>query len=173
MAPLETADDVLATAAQLAGIDATNAVVVRAGSNMMYQLSGGIVARIRPEHTQDNAARQVEVAQWLIDSGLAAVRALNDVPQPPQQHPRRPRNTPPHCMSPGRGFPTMDLDRLLSPRLPRHRIALDLRNRRGSGSHTGWTRACPADGMSCVTAPRSVPPQYCDSILSTMRSTSS
>lgn len=81
-APLETADDVLATAAELAGLDANNAVVIRDGSNVMYQLTGGIVARIGPEHTHDDAARQVEVARWLTDSGLAVVRALDDVPQP-------------------------------------------------------------------------------------------
>ena len=81
-APLETADDVLATAAQLAGVDATNAAVIRDGSNVMYRLPDGIVARIGPEHTHNNAMRQVEVARWLSGAGLAVVRALDDVPQP-------------------------------------------------------------------------------------------
>ncbi|WP_026197874.1 phosphotransferase family protein [Sciscionella marina] len=81
-APLETADDVLATAAQLAGVDATNAAMIRDGSNVMYRLPDGIVARIGPEHTHNNAMRQVEVARWLSGAGLAVVRALDDVPQP-------------------------------------------------------------------------------------------
>ncbi|WP_438388703.1 phosphotransferase family protein [Actinopolyspora saharensis] len=80
--PRETADNVLATAAQLAGLDATNAVMIRDGSNVMYQLPGRVVARIGPEHTDDNAARQIEVARWLTDSDLAVVRALDGVPQP-------------------------------------------------------------------------------------------
>ncbi len=82
MAPRETADDVLATAAQRAGLDATNAVLIRDGSNVMYQLPGRVVARIGPEHTGDNAARQVEIARWLTDSDLAVVSALDGVSQP-------------------------------------------------------------------------------------------
>lgn len=80
--PQQTAGDVLATAAQLAGLDARRAVVIRDGSNVMYRLPHGIVARIGRQGTHDSAARQVEIARWLADSGTAVVKALADVPQP-------------------------------------------------------------------------------------------
>ncbi len=82
IAPRGTADNVLAAAARSVGLDATDAVLIRDGSNVMYQLPGHVVARIGPEHSHDNAARQVEIARWLTDSGLAVVTPLDKVPQP-------------------------------------------------------------------------------------------
>ena len=84
----KTAEKVLAAAARAAGLDATDATLIRNGSNVMYQLPGGIVARIGPQHTQDNAARQVEVSRWLASSGMAVVTALDDVAQPTMVHGR-------------------------------------------------------------------------------------
>ena len=56
--------------------------MIRDGSNVMYRLPHGVVARIGRQGTQDTAARQVETARWLADSGMAVVKALADVPQP-------------------------------------------------------------------------------------------
>lgn len=82
MTPSRRPDDLLVTAADIAGLDARGATLIREGSNVIYQLPGGIVARIGPETTGDNAARQVTISRWLADAGLAVVRALDDVPQP-------------------------------------------------------------------------------------------
>ncbi|WP_343063714.1 aminoglycoside phosphotransferase family protein [Haloechinothrix aidingensis] len=80
--PLTTTEDVLAAAARLAGLDATGAVVIRDGSNVMYRIPGGIVARIGPSGSQESAGRQVDVSRWLVASGLPVVRAIDYVPQP-------------------------------------------------------------------------------------------
>jgi aminoglycoside phosphotransferase (APT) family kinase protein len=82
MARMETADDVLAAAARIAGLDAANAVLIRAGSNAMYRLPGGVVARIGPGSSQDSARRQVDVSRWLATSDIPVVEALDGVPQP-------------------------------------------------------------------------------------------
>lgn len=81
-APAQSQATILDTAARSAGLDATKAVPIRDGSNVMYRLPANVVARIGPDHTRDNAARQVEIARWLAESGMAVVTALDGVPQP-------------------------------------------------------------------------------------------
>jgi hypothetical protein len=81
-ANLTTADDVLSAAARIAGLDVTGADLIRDGSNVMYRLPGGVVARIGRPGSQDTAEREVLVSRWLTKSGLPVVQALADVPQP-------------------------------------------------------------------------------------------
>lgn len=79
---LATPPDILASAARIADIDPAGATVIRDGSNVMYRLPAGVVARIGQHGTQTIAARQIAVSRWLADSGLPVVRALDGVPQP-------------------------------------------------------------------------------------------
>lgn len=81
-ANLTTADGVLSAAARIAGLDVTGAELIRDGSNVMYRLPGGVVARIGRPGSQDTAEREVLVSRWLTKSGLPVVQALADVPQP-------------------------------------------------------------------------------------------
>lgn len=62
--PQQTAGDVLAAVAQLGGLDARRAVVIRDGSNVMYRLPHGVVARIGRQGTHDTAARGPGGLTW-------------------------------------------------------------------------------------------------------------
>lgn len=77
-----TADDVLTAAARVAGLDTAEADLIRDGSNVLYQLPGGVVARIGRPGSQGSARREVQVSQWLTASGIPVVQALPNVPQP-------------------------------------------------------------------------------------------
>ncbi|SEC10306.1 Ser/Thr protein kinase RdoA involved in Cpx stress response, MazF antagonist [Amycolatopsis tolypomycina] len=77
-----TAGSVLAGAARIAGFGAAGAELIRDGSNVMYRLPSGVVARIGRPGTGDTARREVLVSRWLDEAGLPAVRALADAPQP-------------------------------------------------------------------------------------------
>jgi hypothetical protein len=81
-ANLTTADGVLSAAARIAGLDVTGADLIRDGSNVMYRLPGGVVARIGQPGSQNTAEREILVSRWLTKSGLPVVQALADVPQP-------------------------------------------------------------------------------------------
>jgi aminoglycoside phosphotransferase (APT) family kinase protein len=74
--------DVLARAAERSGIDASGAVSIRNGSNAIYELPGGVVARIGKPGTAATAEREIHVSQWLNESGIATVEAVPSVPQP-------------------------------------------------------------------------------------------
>ncbi len=76
------ADDALADAARTAGLDITGAELIRDGSNVMFRLQDGVVARIGRPGTQDVADREVKVSRWLTQCGLTVVQAVADVPQP-------------------------------------------------------------------------------------------
>ncbi|GHE81061.1 aminoglycoside phosphotransferase [Amycolatopsis deserti] len=73
--------DVLGAAAAEAGIEIEGAQLIRDGSNVMYRLSGGIVARIGRPGTADTARREVETATWLASHGIPAVKVVEDLPQ--------------------------------------------------------------------------------------------
>lgn len=77
-----TADSVLTAAASVAGLDTTGAELIRDGSNVMYRLPAGVVARIGRPDTEDAARREVLVSRWLTEAGLPVVQASPDVPQP-------------------------------------------------------------------------------------------
>ncbi|MFJ9782589.1 phosphotransferase family protein [Amycolatopsis sp. NPDC101161] len=75
-------DDALTGAASAAGFDIAGAELIRDGSNVMFRLREGIVARIGRPGTRDVAQREVEVSQWLTECGLTVVRAIDAVTQP-------------------------------------------------------------------------------------------
>jgi phosphotransferase family enzyme len=77
-----TAGSVLAQAARIARLGATGAELIRDGSNVMYRLPAGVVARIGRPGAGDAARREVAVSRWLTEAGLPVVQALADVPQP-------------------------------------------------------------------------------------------
>ncbi|GAA4550813.1 phosphotransferase family protein [Amycolatopsis samaneae] len=81
-ANLTTAEGVLAAAARIAGLEIAGARLIRDGSNVMYRLPGGVVARIGQPNSEDTAHREVLVSEWLTGVGLPVVQVLADVPQP-------------------------------------------------------------------------------------------
>lgn len=78
----EAMTDVLTRAAILSGIDASGAVSIRNGSNAIYELRGGIVARIGKVGSSATAEREILVSQWLNHAGIPTVEAIPSVPQP-------------------------------------------------------------------------------------------
>ncbi|MFK0120153.1 aminoglycoside phosphotransferase family protein [Streptomyces sp. NPDC090994] len=76
--PVEKA---LQEACLTAGLDATDAEPIRIAENAVWRLPGGVVVRITRPGQSDAAAREVQVARWLDDHGVPAVRAL-DLRQP-------------------------------------------------------------------------------------------
>ncbi len=77
-----TIDRILHAACASAGIDPSGAQVVHAGENTTYRLPRGIIARITRPGQIAAAHREVAIARWLSDAGIAAVRAVKDVVQP-------------------------------------------------------------------------------------------
>lgn len=73
--------DVLQTAARRAGVDASGVEMIRDGSHVMYRLPGDVVARIGRPGTEDTAAREVRVSEWLAASGLPVTQVRTDLPQ--------------------------------------------------------------------------------------------
>ncbi|MGW4400401.1 phosphotransferase family protein [Amycolatopsis nivea] len=84
----EPAGDVLTAAARRAGLNPAGAVLIRDGSNLMYRLAGGCVARIGAVGTEKAAEFQIEAARWLAGGGINAVAVLDDVAQPVVIHDR-------------------------------------------------------------------------------------
>lgn len=74
--------DHVRAAAETAGIDATDMALLRDGTNAVVRLPGHIVARVGASGSSDNAARQVQVARWLANSGITVVLPLAAPPQP-------------------------------------------------------------------------------------------
>lgn len=79
---------VLHTASAAVGLNSTDAEVIRLAENAIYRLRGGVVARIARTGQDAAAAKEVNVARWLEDSGVPAVRALREIDQPVQAHGR-------------------------------------------------------------------------------------
>ncbi|MEV6621028.1 aminoglycoside phosphotransferase family protein [Amycolatopsis sp. NPDC051106] len=79
----ETSARELADAAcKKAGVDGSNAELVRIGSNAVFRLPGHVILRIgRRRDEFDEARRQVDVAHWLASEDFPANRALR-IPQP-------------------------------------------------------------------------------------------
>lgn len=75
---------VLRRASALAGVNSDGAEVIRLAENAIYRLPGGVVARIAKKGQSAAAAKEVNVARWLEDSGVSAVRVLRDLDQPVQ-----------------------------------------------------------------------------------------
>ncbi|MFJ6661336.1 phosphotransferase enzyme family protein [Streptomyces sp. NPDC091377] len=68
--------EILKTACGQLGIDATDAEVLWQGENTIYRLPGSVVVRIARVGQHEAAAREIHVARWLAENGVATVEAL-------------------------------------------------------------------------------------------------
>lgn len=75
-------EEVLLAAARIADLNVQRAEMIRDGSNVLYRLPDGIVARIGQAGTGAIAEREVRVSRWLETCAAPVVRALAGVPQP-------------------------------------------------------------------------------------------
>ncbi len=75
---------VLYKASAAAGVNSDGAEVIRLAENAIYRLPGGVVARISRAGQDTAATKEVNVARWLADSGVSAVRVVRDIDQPVQ-----------------------------------------------------------------------------------------
>jgi aminoglycoside phosphotransferase (APT) family kinase protein len=78
----KTSRAALDRAAAKAGLDTAGAAVIRLGENDLYRLPGSVVARVARVGQDAAAAKEVQVARWLEDGGVPAVRVLREVEQP-------------------------------------------------------------------------------------------
>jgi hypothetical protein len=76
------ARDVLDRAAAQVGVPSDEAELIRDGSNVMWTLPGGVVARIGPAGSTPLARRQLSAARWLSRHGVSVVRPIPDLEQP-------------------------------------------------------------------------------------------
>jgi Ser/Thr protein kinase RdoA (MazF antagonist) len=73
----DEATKVLLDACRLIDVDATDAMLVRLGSNAVFRLRTPVIVRIaRDRKTQNDAQLQVSVARWLAKEHYPATRAL-------------------------------------------------------------------------------------------------
>jgi hypothetical protein len=79
---LAATERVLQAAAQIVGVDAHDAAVIRDGSHAMYRLRGDVVARIGRPGTLATAEREVAISDWLASSGIAVTRIIGGLAQP-------------------------------------------------------------------------------------------
>ncbi|MEV5650213.1 aminoglycoside phosphotransferase family protein [Nocardia sp. NPDC052254] len=77
-----SAKDVLTRAAELSGIDAAGAVCIREGSNAIYELTDGIVARVGKPGSVAAAVREIRISEWLNQSGIPTVEVVTAATQP-------------------------------------------------------------------------------------------
>lgn len=78
----ESARRALTEACEHVGLDARSVDLIRIGSNAVYRLAGGIVARVAPAaRLLPNAQKQIDVARWLEAAEYPATRATR-VDQP-------------------------------------------------------------------------------------------
>jgi aminoglycoside phosphotransferase len=73
---------VLNQASAAVGLNSDGAEVIRLAENAIYRLRGGVVARIARAGQSLAAAKEVNVARWLEDSDVPAVRVIRDIDQP-------------------------------------------------------------------------------------------
>ncbi|WP_433662480.1 phosphotransferase family protein [Nocardia sp. CA-128927] len=78
----DSTDKILQTACARAGLDPAGATVLNRSENVIYRLSGAVVARISRPGQNAAALREVEVARWLESEGIGAVRVLPNLDQP-------------------------------------------------------------------------------------------
>ncbi|WP_394614545.1 phosphotransferase family protein [Lentzea sp. JNUCC 0626] len=76
------ARDVLEQAGYTAGVATEGATLVRDGSNIIYRLRDGVVARIGRPGTEATARLEIQVSNWLQQRSFPAVRAAPALPQP-------------------------------------------------------------------------------------------
>jgi aminoglycoside phosphotransferase len=73
---------ILHKASAAAGLNSHGAEVIRLAENALYRLRGGVVARIARAGQDAAATKEVNVARWLEDSGVSAVRVVREIEQP-------------------------------------------------------------------------------------------
>ncbi len=73
---------VLAEACAQAGLDFRGAKPIRLGENAIVGLPGGIVVRIARPGQFAAASREVQIARWLAEQGVPAVRVVEGITQP-------------------------------------------------------------------------------------------
>ena len=73
--------DVLREAGRVAGVDVRGASLIRDGSNVLYRLAGGVVARIGKYGAEENAVLEVAVSDWLRRCSIPAARTIADLPR--------------------------------------------------------------------------------------------
>ncbi|WP_063632280.1 phosphotransferase enzyme family protein [Nocardia brasiliensis] len=76
------ADEVLAKAAEVSGVELCGAEVIRDGSHAIYRLADDIVARIGQPGSIDDAVRELRISQWLNNSGIPTVESVPSLPHP-------------------------------------------------------------------------------------------
>lgn len=79
---LDSAAGILERAATHAGLDASTATPLRTGAHAIFELTGGIIARIGKPGSADTAPRELRISHWLNHSGIPAVHAVDTLPQP-------------------------------------------------------------------------------------------
>ncbi|MGY4768962.1 phosphotransferase family protein [Kribbella sp. CWNU-51] len=73
-----SAEVTLREACAIARFDCADAELIRIGSNAIYRLRNGIIARVARSHQlEDIARREVAVSRWLAQHAVPAVRALS------------------------------------------------------------------------------------------------
>lgn len=75
-------DEVLRVACDRVGVDAGVAELIRAGSNTLYRLPGGLVARVGRPGLAELADKELRVGRWLAAAGVPAVRPSSTVCHP-------------------------------------------------------------------------------------------
>lgn len=79
-----TVDEVLDRACRAVGLDPAEAVLLRLGENMLYQLAAPVVVRIaRDMGHWDDALKEVATAKWLADEGFPAAQIYDIGQQQP------------------------------------------------------------------------------------------
>ena len=74
--------EIVAEAARVIGIDGSNGILLRDGSNAMFRLPEGVIARVAQPGRRTVAERETRVARWLADHGVSVTRPLAEVQQP-------------------------------------------------------------------------------------------
>ncbi|WP_338602675.1 aminoglycoside phosphotransferase family protein [Saccharopolyspora sp. SCSIO 74807] len=74
--------DVLRQACAQVGLDHASAELIRDGENVLYRLSGGVVARIARVGQMAAARKELLVTRWLAGAGVSVVRPWGDRDEP-------------------------------------------------------------------------------------------
>ncbi len=80
--PCAAAEAVLRTAADIAGLDVTDAQIIRDVFHAMYRLTSGVVGRVGRPGTADAASREIAVSDWLAGAGTVVTRPIDGLVQP-------------------------------------------------------------------------------------------
>ncbi|MFE5565071.1 phosphotransferase enzyme family protein [Amycolatopsis japonica] len=82
IAPLQDAWAVLKAAGERAAVPTAGAALIRDGTNVLFRLTGGVVARIGLPGSQCAVERQIQASRWLDRAGVPVVRLVESIEQP-------------------------------------------------------------------------------------------